>query len=81
MRLTLLGREEDSDVLTQLCVPGYQARIERGMIISVEGYDWNCPQHVTPRFSQSQVMSIVTPLNERIVELETVLRLGNNRNH
>ena len=86
MRLKLLGRlklvgEEDSDVLKQLYVPGYPARVERGMIISVEGYDWNCPQHINPRFSRSQVMSIVTPLNERIVELETLLRLGKNRAH
>jgi hypothetical protein len=26
----------------------YPAQIERGFIIEVEGFDWNCPQHITP---------------------------------
>lgn len=77
-RLKLLGRvrfvgADDVTLLAQLDVPGYRARVERGMIISVEGYDWNCPQHITPRFTQSQVMSVITPLKVRIAELEAKL--------
>jgi predicted pyridoxine 5'-phosphate oxidase superfamily flavin-nucleotide-binding protein len=77
-RLKLLGRmriagNDEADLLQRLHVPDYRARTERGMIITVEGYDWNCPQHITPRFTQSQVMSIVTPLKERVAELEAAL--------
>ena len=77
-RLKLLGRVRltgggDAELLKQFHVPGYRARVERGMIISVEGYDWNCPQHITPRFTQAQVLSIVAPFKERIAELETAL--------
>lgn len=77
-RLKLLGRvrvigADGNKLLEQLQVPDYRARIERGMIISVEGYDWNCPQHITPRFTQTQVLAVVAPLKDRITELEASL--------
>jgi predicted pyridoxine 5'-phosphate oxidase superfamily flavin-nucleotide-binding protein len=77
-RLKLLGHvrliEADaSKLLAQLQMPDYGARIERGMVITMEGYDWNCPQHITPRFTQAQVLSMVAPLRDRIVELESTL--------
>ena len=77
-RLKLLGRgrligSSEARLFEQLYLPGYVARVERGMIITVEGYDWNCPQHITPRFTQTQVMAIVAPLKERLAESEAAL--------
>ena len=77
-RLKLLGRvrltgPDDSSQLDQLQVPDYRARIERGMIITVDGFDWNCPQHITPRFSETQVVAMVAPLKDKIAELEAAL--------
>jgi hypothetical protein len=43
------------------------------MVITIEGYDWNCPQHITPRFTQAQVLSMVAPLRNRVAELESTL--------
>jgi predicted pyridoxine 5'-phosphate oxidase superfamily flavin-nucleotide-binding protein len=59
-RLKLLGHilqisAEDTELLTQLTVPNYRARVERGFLIKVAAFDWNCPQHINPRFSQAQV--------------------------
>jgi predicted pyridoxine 5'-phosphate oxidase superfamily flavin-nucleotide-binding protein len=59
-RLKLLGHiqqisAEDTELLTQLTVPNYRARLERGFLIKVAAFDWNCPQHINPRFSQAQV--------------------------
>ena len=58
-RLKLLGRvhtlaPSDQDTLQKL-IPGdrYQARTERGFLISVEAFDWNCPQYITPRFTRA----------------------------
>ncbi|MEP7173791.1 MAG: pyridoxamine 5'-phosphate oxidase family protein [Aestuariivirga sp.] len=78
-RLKLLGRvrlieAEDAKLLEQLRTPDYGARIERGMVITVEGYDWNCPQHITPRFTEAQVLSMVAPLRQRVAELEAALK-------
>lgn len=58
-RLKLLGRMDlvgpsDTAQIARLADGGYPARIERGMIIHVEAFDWNCPQHITPRFTESE---------------------------
>jgi predicted pyridoxine 5'-phosphate oxidase superfamily flavin-nucleotide-binding protein len=36
-------------------LPGYPARIERVAIIEVAAFDWNCPQHITPRFTAAEL--------------------------
>lgn len=54
-RMKLLGHarvldaDEDSALAAQLAVPDYRARIERLFVIDVVAFDWNCPQHITPR--------------------------------
>jgi predicted pyridoxine 5'-phosphate oxidase superfamily flavin-nucleotide-binding protein len=77
-RLKLLGHVRlieagEAKLLDRLRVPEYGARIERGMIIMIEGYDWNCPQHITPRFTHAQVLEMVAPLRQRVAELESAL--------
>lgn len=32
----------------------YRARVERVATIHVVAFDWNCPQHITPRFTESE---------------------------
>ena len=66
-RLKLLGRMElvdsgDTKNMVLLEDNAYRARVERGMIIHVEAFDWNCPQHITPRYSQAEV--------DKLIELE-----------
>ncbi len=78
-RLKILGRAravtEADDPLTmeRLVVDGYPARIERGLLIEVAAFDWNCPQHLTPRFTEAEIASAVAPLHARIAELEAAL--------
>lgn len=77
-RLKLLGRARlsegaDPALVENLHLPTYRARIERVMTVHVEGFDWNCPQHITPRFTEEQVMAAIHPLQERIAELEARL--------
>ncbi len=54
-RLKLLGRTKliglgEDVIMRELSHPTYRARIERGIIINVEAFDWNCSQHIVPRF-------------------------------
>ncbi len=78
-RLKLLGHAEilevgaDEGLATQLAVPGYRAEVERAVRVRVAGYDWNCPQHITPRFTLDEIENAVTPLRERVAELEAKL--------
>jgi predicted pyridoxine 5'-phosphate oxidase superfamily flavin-nucleotide-binding protein len=61
-----------------LAVPGYKAKVERGMLIHVAAFDWNCPQHITPRFTQEQVETAIQPLRQRIADLEAQLAAAKN---
>ncbi|WP_374512351.1 pyridoxamine 5'-phosphate oxidase family protein [Niveibacterium sp.] len=67
-RLKLWGRarivhEADApELIVQLEVPSYRARVERGVLIHVEAIEWNCPQHITPRFTQAEVNAAAAPL-------------------
>ena len=75
-RLKLIGRvreigTDDWDQLAQLEVDNYRARVERGFVIEVEGFDWNCPQHITPRYTESYIEELMAPLmaeNQRLKE-------------
>jgi predicted pyridoxine 5'-phosphate oxidase superfamily flavin-nucleotide-binding protein len=78
-RLKLFGRvrvvpPEDKATLDRLVVPGYPGKVERGFLVRVEGFDWNCPQHITPRFTAEQVEEAVRPLRARLAALEEQLR-------
>ena len=59
-RLKVLGRARvvepggAKDIAKALALPGYDAKIERALLIEIEAFDWNCPQHITPRFSLTE---------------------------
>jgi predicted pyridoxine 5'-phosphate oxidase superfamily flavin-nucleotide-binding protein len=53
-RARLIDAHDDEALIARLEVPSYRARIERAVIIAIEAYDWNCPQHITPRFTAAE---------------------------
>lgn len=72
---TLVGADR-REILERLEVPGYRARVERGFLIRVEAFDWNCPQHITQRFTLAEIEEATAPLRRRIAELEHLLKQG-----
>lgn len=79
-RLKLLGHirfedagRADSGILTAVQLPNYRAHVERVAIIELEAFDWNCPQHIAPRFTETEVRAAAQPLHDRIAELEAKL--------
>ncbi|MCP9773703.1 pyridoxamine 5'-phosphate oxidase family protein [Synechococcus sp. Tobar12-5m-g] len=48
--------------------------VERLFLIRVEAFDWNCPQFITPRFTEAELEAQLRPLQERIAELEDELQ-------
>lgn len=78
-RLKLLGRvrlvseAEDPALVAKLELPSYRARVERAFVITIEAYDWNCPQHITPRFTEAEVQEAVAPLHAEIASLKAEL--------
>ncbi len=75
-RLKILGHAEikdlagDAKLAEQLLVPGYKAKPERAMLIHLTAFDWNCPQHITPRFTEAELAPALAPLRQRLAALE-----------
>ena len=71
-RLKILGRVdvlegETADAwMDRVRVPGYNAIIERVFVIRVEAYDWNCPQHITPRYTAEEIQHAVHDIEEKL---------------
>jgi hypothetical protein len=61
---------EVPELIEQLRMPDYEAKIERAMTLHVEAFDWNCPQHITQRFTVEEIKRMIAPLYDRIEKLE-----------
>lgn len=78
-RLKILGRVrlvdagDDPALMAKVVLPDYRAKVERAVVIAVEGYDWNCPQHITPRFTEAEIRAGVAPLHAEIARLKAAL--------
>ncbi|MGB6744305.1 MAG: pyridoxamine 5'-phosphate oxidase family protein [Terracidiphilus sp.] len=76
-RLKILGRAEihegdaaARELIEKLRVPEEKTPAERAIVIRVEGFDWNCPQHITPRYTQEELVEFLGPMRRRIEALE-----------
>jgi hypothetical protein len=39
-------------------------------LIHVEAFDWNCQQHITPRYTQEEMAEMLEPMRRRMEALE-----------
>lgn len=81
-RLKLMGRVrqvealDDPALMARLAPAGVAAPVERALVIEVLAFDWNCPQHITPRFTEAELRGAVAPLHEEIARLMHELALA-----
>jgi hypothetical protein len=57
-RAKVLAAADDPELVARVEDPSYRARIERVFVFTVEAFDWNCPQHITPRFTVDEVAAL-----------------------
>jgi predicted pyridoxine 5'-phosphate oxidase superfamily flavin-nucleotide-binding protein len=76
-RLKILGRakvhEGDAEakaLIEELRDPKEKTPAERAVLIHVEAFDWNCPQHITPRYTEEELAAILEPVRQRLERLE-----------
>jgi predicted pyridoxine 5'-phosphate oxidase superfamily flavin-nucleotide-binding protein len=76
-RLKILGRAaihegdaEAAKLIELLRMPQEKSPAERAIVIQVEAFDWNCPQHITPRFTEEEIAKILEPMRRRLDALE-----------
>lgn len=69
-RVRIVHEIEDPELVSQLKVSSYRARVERGIVVDVKAIEWNCPQHITQRYSKAELSHLITPLLEEIQALK-----------
>jgi predicted pyridoxine 5'-phosphate oxidase superfamily flavin-nucleotide-binding protein len=78
-RMKIFGRarvvelEDDPELVGSLAPAGHPTRVERGILIDVEAYDWNCKQHIPQLVPLAVARHTVAELTQRIDELEAEL--------
>lgn len=76
-RVAMVDAAADPKLAEAVAVHGYAAVIERVAVVGVEAFDWNCPQHITPRFTQEELEHALAPARQEIENL----RAENQRLH
>src|SRR5580704_374326 len=76
-RLKILGRVEvhEHDEPAAALIESFRPIdksdiIERVILIHVEGFDWNCPQHITPRYTMEELHEVLAPVREKLTKVE-----------
>jgi predicted pyridoxine 5'-phosphate oxidase superfamily flavin-nucleotide-binding protein len=67
--MTITDAKDNPDLAAQFAVPGYQARVERAVRITVAAFEWNCQQHITPRFTQAELVEALGPIRNELAAL------------
>jgi predicted pyridoxine 5'-phosphate oxidase superfamily flavin-nucleotide-binding protein len=60
----------EPELAAKLALAGYRGRPERAFLLHLEAFDWNCPQHITPRYTAAEIDAAVQPMRSRIAALE-----------
>jgi predicted pyridoxine 5'-phosphate oxidase superfamily flavin-nucleotide-binding protein len=66
-RAKVVTRADDPDTFAR--VAG-NVRADRVFVLRIEGLDWNCPQHITPRFTEEEVREMTRSIVERLEALD-----------
>ena len=76
-RLKILGRAkiyegdaEAEELIESLRSLQEKTPAERAILIHVEAFDWNCQQHITPRYSEAELAKVLEPMRQRLEALE-----------
>jgi predicted pyridoxine 5'-phosphate oxidase superfamily flavin-nucleotide-binding protein len=69
-RIEVKDLDADPAIAEKLALSGYKARLERAFLLRLEAFDWNCSQHITPRFSEAELAPALAPVRQRLEQLE-----------
>src|SRR5690606_25701157 len=75
-RARIIHEKDDPLLVAALETPSYRARIERAIVIAIEAIDWNCPQHIKPRFTEDEIEKLLAPLRAENAALKQALNAG-----
>ena len=74
-RIKIWGRaevvEDDPALMAKLTDPDDASRPEQAAVFHIEAWDRNCPQYITPRYTEAESGELIASLRARISDLET----------
>lgn len=79
-RLKIIGEArvidaaDDPDLVRRLSVPGLGGKVERAVVLDVVAHDWNCQQHITPRWTEAELASSLDTVRAHVETLEAEVR-------
>ncbi|OAI17548.1 pyridoxamine 5'-phosphate oxidase family protein [Methylomonas koyamae] len=80
-RARVVNERSEPELLAKLELPDFRAPVERGIVIRVEAFDWNCPKYITSRYSQHEVEALLAQSRQQQqtapVAPQTPVALGN----
>src|SRR5580693_1089073 len=61
---------DNPELAAAVATPGYKAKPERVLLFHLDAFDWNCPPHITPRFSEAELAEALAPVREKLMARE-----------
>lgn len=71
-RIKILGRarlSDDADLIETLRDETYRGYVERAVVIDVDAFDWNCPQHLPRRLTMEEMQPMLAPFQQELAQL------------
>ena len=71
------SQRDEPEIIKRFSALGYKAAVERVFIAEIAALDWNCPQHITPRFTQAEIEPAIAKLaadNETLQQENATLK-------
>jgi predicted pyridoxine 5'-phosphate oxidase superfamily flavin-nucleotide-binding protein len=69
-KAAIIELDDDSGLYETLDLEDYQFKPERMMTFEIQAYDWNCPQHITPRYTLEEIQEVFSSQREEILRLQ-----------
>ena len=66
----VVALDADPALAALVAEPTQKAKPERILVLHLDAFDWNCPQHLTQRFTEREIAAAIQPLRDRLQALE-----------
>lgn len=66
---SVVSMEDNHELFDKLDLDDYKFKPERIILLKVKAYDWNCPQHITPRYTLEEIQDEFMAQHEYIDKL------------
>ena len=70
----IVALDGNRDLFNLLDPTEYQHRPERIVVLDIQAFDWNCPQHITPRYTTEEIELAFGPQRDYIEKLEEEIK-------